>query len=500
MGVIVRESVKSSLINYIGVVFGAINVLFIYNKLLSTEEYGLYAILLSFPIVGVGFINLGIPPVCIRFFNRFADKDKKYFGVFTFLLTAPLISFLIFLGLFYGFQNIFVSLYQESPKLVKYAWALPPLTLFLLYQVVLEAYLKVHLKVVFPAAVREIFQKISNCVLVVAYYFDWINFNQMVWGLILVFFLAVVFLLIYIYFKNYFYWEWKWEFLNSPFRKEMLVYGLWTMFGGAMATALPHLEKIILPMFTDGLSNTAIFTLALNIAIVIAIPRNTIASISDPIIAKAWSENNLLEIKTIYTKSALNLMIIGLFLFLYIWTCIDNIFAIIPNSDKYSSGKYVVFMLGIANVFDMATGVNSEIIKNSKYFRFDFLLFFIRFFILTIANIILIPKFSYNGAASAILVSTILYNLLKYIYLWRKFRMQPFGLKTLKVLGLAFVAYLFSYIGDWYEGNNLVENFLEIFTKGIIMVLIFGFGVYFTGVSSDLNQIVNEIRARILKK
>ncbi|MFS0490567.1 oligosaccharide flippase family protein [Leadbetterella byssophila] len=496
MGVIIRESLKNSIVNYTGVLIGTLNVLFVYNKLLSTEENGLYAILLSFPVVSAGFINLGVPHVIVRFFNRFADVEKKYHGIFTFLLTVPLIGFIVFLVLFFLFQDFFKGLYSESPQLVQYFWALPLLTFSMLYQTLLEAYCRVHFKVVVPAIVREIGMKLANTFLVVAYFLHLISFQGVVIGLALIYLLVVVLLLFYVKRLGKFFLVKNWDFVRSPLFPEMIKYGLWTMIGSAAATALPHLEKLILPMFDNGLTHTAIFNIALSIALVISIPRNTIASVSDPVLARAWAEGNVQEVQTIYHKSALNLCIIGLFLFLGVWTNIDSIFEIIPNPDKYKAGKWVVLLIGLANVFDMSTGLNSEILKNSKYYKVDFFLFLFRFVLLSAMNFVLIPTAGYNGAAWAILLSTVLYNLSKFAFIWYKFGMQPFNLNTVKVLLLAAAAFGSTLLLDWHEGGGFIPNVLEIAAKGLAIVAIFGGGVYFWRISPDLNNVLDSLKRK----
>lgn len=498
MGIIIRESLKTSVVNYVGVLIGTVNVLFLYNKLLTTEEYGLYAILISFPVVGAGFINLGVPHVAVRFFNRFEDAAKKHHGILTFLLFTPLAGFLLFLLAFYGFRGLFETLYSESPALITYSWVLPLLTFSVLYQSVLEAYCRSHLKIVIPTVIREIYLKLSNSFLVIGYYLNWFDFSGLVLGLALVYILALLLLLGYIKKLKRLFLVWDWSVVRSPIFPEIVRYGLWTMAGGAAATALPHLEKLILPMFTDGLTQTAIFTIALNIAIVISIPRNTIASISDPILARAWARGDTGEVQTIYTKSALNLGIIGLFLFLGVWCNIDSIFEVIPNPDKYRAGKYVVLLIGLANVFDMATGLNSELLKNSVHYRVEFFLFIFRFVLLTIANIIFIPLWGYNGAAFAILVSTVLYNLAKYVFIWRKLGMQPFGRNTVLMVLLALLAYMCAVWVDWHEGGGLLVNALEMGVKGLVIVVIFGGGVWLTGISPDLNSTLKRARERVI--
>ncbi|MGL4629812.1 MAG: polysaccharide biosynthesis C-terminal domain-containing protein [Leadbetterella sp.] len=286
------------------------------------------------------------------------------------------------------------------------------------------------------------------------------------------------------------------SFLRKPIFREMYQYGLWTMLGGATATALPHLEKMILPANNGGLTTTAIFNIALSIGLVIAIPRNAIASISDPLLAESWQSNDIDHIGEIYEKSALNLLIIGMFLFLGIWCNIDSIFKIIPNSTIYQEGKFVVLMVSLYSLFDMATGLNSEILKNSPYFKYDLGFYIIRFIILLITNLILIPIYSYNGAAFAMLISVIIYNLVKFFFIKYKLGLQPFGIHTLKILLLGVFTFCVSLLIPNFD-NTFTKILLTIAIKSFTILIIFGGGVLFLNVSKDMNNAIRMLTKKI---
>ena len=160
-----------------------------------------------------------------------------------------------------------------------------------------------------------------------------------------------------------------WNIYKSPLFKEMYQYGLWVLLAGASFTLIQHVEKIMLPAYDGGLNTTAIFDIASRIALVIAIPRNAIASISLPLLAESWQKNDMAHIEEIYRKSSLVLFIVGGFLFLGIWCNVDEIFQLLPKADIYSQGRWVVFFFGMSKVIDMATGLNSEILINSKYYH-----------------------------------------------------------------------------------------------------------------------------------
>jgi O-antigen/teichoic acid export membrane protein len=500
MGIIIRQSIKSSIVTYFGVVIGTINVLFLYNKFLTPEQLGLYTALISFPLVFSSLSNLGTPHVATRFFNQFADEKNKHNGFLGYVITAPMIGFLLFLMIYAIFKSIFEDIYSEnSPLLLKYFWIFPIITFFCIYQNVLEAYSRVHLRIVVPAIIREVFLKLSNSALALLFGFGFISFDQLVFGIIIFYFLAICFLLIYFKILGKLFLKFDFSFIKKPIFKEMYKYGLWTMAGGATATILPHIEKIMLPAYKGGLEQTAIFNIALSIGLVIAIPRNAISSISEPLLAESWTKKNLEHILEIYKKSALNLLIVGVLLFLGIWCNIDSIFNIIPNSEIYQKGKFVVLIVGLYSVFDMATGLNSEILKNSPYYKYDFVFYIARFVILLISNLILIPIYGYNGAAVAMLVSVIIYNGIKYIFIQQKLNMQPFDLKTVKVLFLGIFTFILVSFIPKIDGSFFNE-ITSIIIKSILIVAIYASGIILLKVSDDVNNIFRLVLEKLRLK
>lgn len=497
MGIIIRQSLKNSVVTYVGVVIGTVNVLFLYNKFLSTEQLGLYTALTSFSLVFAGFAHLGTPHVSVRFFNQFVDSKRQHNGFLGYILITPIIGFLLFLLAYWLLDGIFQKVYfKNSPLLIRYFWAFPVITLFLIYQTILDSYSRVNLRIVVPAIIREIFLKSSNSCLALLFGFGYISFDQLVMGIVIVNALAVVFLLIYIKILGQLFLKLDFSFVRKPIFKEMVQYGLWTLMGGATATVLPHIEKIMLPAYKGGLEQTAIFAIALSIGLVIAIPRNAIASISEPLLAESWQKNDLNHVEEIYQKSAINLLIIGLFLFLGVWCNIDSIFSIIPNSNVYQKGKFVVLMVGLYSVFDMATGLNSEILKNSPYFRYDLIFYVIRFTILLSVNFMLIPHYGYNGAAVAMLISVIVYNLVKFFFIKHKMGLQPFGSQTIKVILLGLVTYGITLLLPIFEGS-FINILINILMNSLTILIIFGGGVLYLNISDDLNKVVKTLLKKI---
>ncbi len=502
MGIIVRQSLKSSIVTYVGVMIGTINVLYLYNAFLSTDQMGLYSAMTSFPMVFASFTQLGIPLIAVRFFNRFNDELKQHNGFFVFLLVAPLLGCFIFSLLYLFGSDLFRWIYEDgSPLLVEYYYYLLPLTISLVYMTVLESYARVHLRIVVPAMIRELGIKLTNSALAIAFAMHWIRFDQLIAALVLVHFFAVLALLGYLQWLGRLYWRVDFSFVRKPVFKEMWQYGLWVIMGGVSVTLAMNIEKFFLAAYQNGMTNTAIFDIASKIALIIAIPRNALASISTPLLNESWQRNDMAHIDEIYKKSSLNLLIIGGVLFLGIWCNIDSIFKIIPKSAVYEQGKWVVLFVGLGRVVDMATGLNSELLIGSKYYRYDLVFYMFQTVMLIIANAVLIPLYGFNGAALAMLVALTLYNCTKFWFIYSKFGLQPFTPNTLKVIALLIGTFgITSLIPT--SADDLEMALIGIVIKSLVIVAVFVGGVLGLRISEDANQTVEALwgKAKALLK
>lgn len=489
MGIIIRQGLKSSVVTYVGVVIGIVNMLILYNLFLTPEQLGLYAsTLLTFPLIYMSFALLGVPSVAVRFHSRFQD-DASRRQLFTFMLVTPFVGLSIFVLLYLLFKPLYLDFYLEhSPLLVRYYYVFIPLTVAMVYLLALEAYSRIHLRIVVPSLIREVGLRLGNSLLVVLFGFGFISFDTMVSLTVVVYALAVVAMLGYLYLQGNLYTSLDFSFVRHPAFGEMWRYGLWVILGGASVALMPHLEKVMLPGFAGGLTNTAIFDIASRIALVISIPRNSIVLISAPIISKAFQENDLAHIDTIYKKSSLNLFIIGAFLLLGIWVNIDLIFTLIPKSELYAPGKWVVLMVGLSRIADMMTGLNSEILTNSRYYRFDIIFILLFTALMVASNFYLIPRYGYNGAAAASLFSVVVYNAVKLLFIRQALHMQPFTGGTLKVIVLSLVTYGLITLIPAPTAPDLIQKLLDIALRSAIVVAVFGGGILGWRVSEDISS------------
>lgn len=496
MGIIIRQGVKYSTVAYVGVVIGAINTVWLFPKLLSPEQIGLLRLFQDSGLFIASFVQLSASNLADRFFPMFKTQDKTHNGLLFLLLTFPLVGFLLFTALFLGLRDFWLGIYQEkSPAVNEYYFYFLPLVLLMMYQLILEAYSRVNLRIVVPGIFREIVLKAATGLLVAAYFLQWIIFDQLILYLAAAYGLVVALLLGYLANLRVLHLRPKLRFLNKPLLREMGTYGAFILLGGAGTLIVSRIDFLMLGALI-GTREVAIYTIAFFIGTVIEIPRRAIAQISTPILSQAWKQNDLPKIDEIYKKSALNQLIVGALLFLGIWCNVDAIFNLIPNGEIYRPGKYVILFIAVMRLFDMATGVNGEIILQSRYYRFNLISIAILAGLMIVTNLIFIPLYGMNGAAFSSALSVLLYNVLKFLFLWTKFRLQPFSRKTPVVLIIATGAYLVSLLVPAPDAA-FIPSLLNILLRSAIITLLFAGLIYALRVSEELNNLMQKLRPKV---
>lgn len=489
MGTIRKQAIGNTIINYTGLLIGLVNVLWLMPKGLSPEEIGLRSIILSSVFLVSPLARIGFSKVIIKFYPQFKSKEKKDHGFLFLILVIPFFAFLLITILFLVFQNQIAELYSNKAALLnKYFWFIIPLSFILMYTGIFSTYCQVKYKILFPSLVQRILMPILTGVLLYLMNIGIINFYGFMQLMVLVFFIGMLLNVAYLRYLDLLHLKPDFSRINKKMLKEMIVYGLFVIMGGVGAIVSTNISTLMIGAM-EGLRNTAIFSIAYFIGTIIDIPRGSLSKITSPYIAEAWHTNKIDTIDNLYKKTALNQMIVGCFIFLLIWMNIDDIFKIIPNGNLYRDGKWIVFYIALAKVIDMTTGINTEILINSDKYKFNFVAVISFTILVVLLNYILIPIYSIEGAAIALMISFIYFNLIKFLYLLFVFKLQPFTFNFFKVLIIVGVTYLIVSLIPAF-GNSLIDIFIKLAAISILFLS----AIILFRASKDINAIVIKFR------
>lgn len=500
MGVVIRESIKSSFASYTGLIIGLVNVVFLYTKFLSPDQFGLVRVLQDSSLLFVSFAQLGTPYIFIKFFPKFFNGSKDDNGFLFFIISFSFIGFLIFTILFFSLQTTYLNFYiEKSPLILKYFYYIIPLVFGFVYINILESYLITFHKIFVQTLVREVFLKILNTIIILLFAFKFINFDGFIILLVSSYLLVIVILTLYAKRIGGLVFKLNFQFIKHKDIKKVWRYGLFTVVGGLGYTLASKIDTIMLPAY-NGLGKTAIYSFALLIATIMEMPKKNLVNSVLSSLSTSISEKDYKSMDEIYKKTSLNLLIFGLLIFLLVWINIDDLFKIIPKGNIYQLGKPVLFILLLTRLADLATGVNNEIILYSKYYIYGLFFIVILAFLTVIANMIFIPIFGIIGAAIANMLSVSTFFLLEVILIWKKFRSQPFVRNTaisILISIIIFFAYneiQYLFISIFHV--NLTNSFSVIImiavrsaVVGLIFILIF----WKLKLSEEFNAIISKI-------
>lgn len=486
MGIIVKQSLSNLIISYAGIALGFILTILLYPHILSPDEYGLTRVLFSASFISTQFAHLGFQNLVIRYFPVFKRASPQNHGFLFWVLTIPVIGFLIFAGIYIAADSTIIAYYAEqSPLFVDYYLWVLPLTLFILYFEILNNYLRSLRDSVTGSFAMEIIQRLITISLLGVYFFGWISFHLFIMLFVLSYMINPLIVAIKIARKG----EWKlrpnMKLMRRPLMKGMANYGLFSMLGGLTTVIVWNVDILMLGSLA-GLDQTAIYAIAFYMASVIAIPQRSINKIVSPLLADFIKNKEWDEVGSIYTKSSLNQLIPGIFIFGLIWINLDVVYQMMP--DLYAAGRWVVFIVGIGKIIEMITGANGLILINSKHYRVSFYTNLILIAVTIGANYIMIPLYGIEGAALASVLAILVYNGTKYIWVLVKMGLQPFSKKTVvvTVLGTAAlsITQLFTFF-DFY--------LMEAVVNSLIFVTLFGGPVIYFSISEDLNIMLKNL-------
>jgi O-antigen/teichoic acid export membrane protein len=489
MGVIQRQSIKNSLVNYLGVIIGAFSVIFIY-PLITKEDFGVIQFALGTAVLFAPIAGFALNMTTVRFFPFFKNETGTHNGFLFLISFATLISTTVFSCLIYAFRAPISDLFSSDKQL--FLNTLPYILVFTMlvsFGNVFQSYTTLFNRIVVPVIFQNLLMKLSQPILVFLFSLGMISFATVYKGIGLTLVLMVLGLIGYLFFLKQFNLKAQFDADKKPLYREMLNYSAFNItvvMGGVMAQKL---DAILIPPLL-GFGASAVFSIPSFIAEAIDVPRKALSSISAPLISEAIAANDIPKVQDIYRRSALLQLIVGAFLLTGAWVCADALFDLMPkNGDTYRTGKNIILILGLARVADMASGPNAEILSLSPLYKFNFISFFALAILNLGLNFLFIKGFNWGieGSALATLFAITVINAWRLIFIYQKMQIQPLQSKMFIVVALAFAAYFATLLLPHFH-----SPILEILTKGGVITLIYGSGIVYFNISDDVNKAVGK--------
>ncbi|MEQ8363781.1 MAG: oligosaccharide flippase family protein [Cyclobacteriaceae bacterium] len=490
MGIVFRQSAITTIISYCGVAIGYINLLYLYPKFLEPDQIGLMRTIQDAAILFTPFAQFGLAQSIVRYYPKLVTGQASSGSFIRLMLLLALSGFGLFFIIFKIFEAPILSYFEtNAQEIIGYSSLVLWLTLILLIMAILEAYSRSLLKTIVPNLLREVVARLLLAILVTLYFTGYLDFNQFIISTAFAYLVCLGILILYLWSLGELQLSQSMNHLNKTEIPGLLKYSLLSFAGMAGLIIIGKVDSIMVTGLL-GLTANAIYTTAFYMATVIEIPKRALMQISMPLISRAFEKNDMEDIKNIYKKTSINQFIVGGLILIGIWANLHNIFAFMPKGEIYETGKYVVLIIGLGKLLDMLFGPSSEIIVLSKYYAFNIILILLLAASIVIANNLLIPTYGINGAAIGSALALILFNLLKYFFIYFKLRMQPLTWATCKVLAIGGIA-----VGCNYLIPKIELTIIDLLVRSAVITLIYSSLIFLSKASPDGNLVLKKLLA-----
>jgi O-antigen/teichoic acid export membrane protein len=501
MGSIRKQTIISSLLVYFGFFIGAINIFF-YTKIgnnhgaFTAEQFGLTRIFFDYAQNMYAFSSLGIIPIIYKFYPYYKDNLEEHeIDLMSWAMITALFGFILILIAGFYFEPLFVKQFSvRSKSIVDYYYWMFPFAMGMLFFSVIEGFCWGIQKTIISNFLKETGLRIFTLALILLFYFKFISFDSFI-KIFAFLYLAIFFILaFYLYHTKRLHFPLKMSRVTKKFKKKIL--GMQALiFGGTLiASIAATIDSFIIAKFM-GLGVVAVFGLAQYAANLVQVPQRSIQSISAGVLSRAWKDKNMTEIERIYQRSCINLLLIALFIFGNLWLNAYQGIQVLNIQKEYEGAMAVIFILGMVRIIDAGTGLNNMVINTSIYWRFDFYSGVILLAMRLPLTYYLIKNYGIIGSAFAELFAFGIYNFIRFEFLRRKFKMQPFNSKTVLAILFGIGAYGISY----FLGTSL-SGWSGILIRSIIFSSLFSFAIYYWKITPDTDQLILQIQHRLRKK
>ena len=480
MGIVLKQSLKNTVITYLGFGIATVNTLFLYTRFLTDEYYGLVAIILSTSTILMPLFAFGVQNTMVKYYSSY-KKQKSQDGFLVLMLVVPLLLIIPAVAItYYAFDMVGDFLARRNLIVKDYIWYIFLIGVAMAYFEIFYAWAKVQMKSVFGNFLKEVFCRLGVLVLLSMVYIDLISVAVFLKALVVLYILRMVIMKLYAF-------KLKFPKLSFKFPKntyEVFRYSAIIIIGGSVAAVLLEIDRFMINQYVD-IKNVAYYSVAVFIATVIAVPSRAMHQITYPLTAKILNTYDIKALKQLYQKSSLSLFIVSGLLFILIVLNINDLYYLLPK--EYRGGFIIVFLIGLTKVYDALIGNNNSILYNSEYYGAVLAIGLLLAVLAIVLNIWFIPIYGVNGAAIATFVALMIYNTIKLVYVKIKFNIHPFTIETFKVLTILLVIGL-----PFYFLPLAFHPIVNIIIKSVVVAVLFIGLIHRLRISKDISTVLSK--------
>ena len=495
MSTIRKQSIISSLVIYLGFAIGLVNTYFFTKKgLFLEEQYGLTVIFTSLSLLMMSFASFGMPSYIFKFYPYYHDHlPARKNDMLTWALLIGAIGFVLVMVGGIALKHVIVRKFtQNSALLVQYYYWVFISGFGLTIYTILEVYAWNFNKSVLTNFLREFQWRLFTTILIALFAANIIGDFALFIKLYSFAYPAIALILfIYLVVTRKVHFSFLVSKVSRRYFKKIVSLCLF-VYASQAIPALYQVFGTVVIASLNGLRQAGIFALANLMGSVIMAPQRGLISTSLPHLSRAWKEKNIQLIQRVYERSSINMLLFAAGLFVLIALNYREAIVSFKLKEDFLLGFNAFVLIGLTCVVDMGTGLNSQIISASNYWRFELISGMILLVIILPLTYILTKQYGIIGPPIANLISISIYNAIRLIFLWRKFKLFPFTIRSLYTVLLAAACYAICYFTFLH-----VHGFGGLFVRSSAFMVLYAGSTLWLNISPDVQPVLRTITKRL---
>jgi len=491
MGIVLRQSVKTTTVTFAGAILGALTI-YLSTHYIPNQDYGFSKTILTHALLASQLTMVGMHSTLHIFLNRYPAADARRKVLFTLSMIVPVIVTALATLVFFACKSGYISVYnvQDQPYLEKFFYWLPIYTLLWTMMTLLEYYLLAHMKVALSNFVKEIILRLGNILLVVLYAINVIDFD---WFIFLSVLMHLIPIAAYLYIGSKledFGFSTNLNVFSKAELKDIANFAVFHLLMNVSIMAMYYIDQLMLGILDKtGFVSVAVYSVAMYIISIFQIPIRAIAVSIVPAFTHANEAGDTARLDALFKKSATTVLITICGMGILILCNMHNAIKLFDPS--YAPMYLIVPIVLLGRFIDSMTGLNTELLSVSKYYRFNFFITLVLLVIAILFNFLLIPRYGVYGAAWANTIAFASFNIGKFLFIWIKMKHQPFTAKSPMIILASLPAALAGYLIPHIE-----NPFLDTFVRSSSVLSLFGTAIYFLKASDEFNQMIKNLKEK----
>jgi len=475
------------------IIFALLNFIFdfVAARFLGAAIYGKFVYIYSFLVFLSYFVLLGINNGLVYYIPKFIhnNESNKLFNIinfYVFIITilSIFISLILIIKSSWITKNILNNINLSSILKIS-----SPLIILIVITCFYQSVLKGLEEIFLYAFTRNFFEPLIRVIFIIIFIILGFKVLGLIFSYILSFLLCLILILYKLIKKNKIF-----SYFGKIYSKDtidILKYSFPLLFSGLLFILMTKVDVFMIGFFLEE-KWVGIYNIAIRLGTFSAIVYLAIKIVFKPVISRLYHKNKNKELENL--NKTLSKWIFGSNFIVFLIVLIFNKEIMKIFGNEFLLGSFALILITCSQTIKSSVGASGLIIIMTGYSVFDFYINLIAVLVNIVLNILFIPRLGINGAAIAFLVSLLLNNVLKVLFVLKVHKIHPYNKGYIKLLYLSLIPFVIIYC---LKNMFRIEGFIYFIVFTFLFLAIFGFLYFFHGMSDDDKLIIKAVKKKL---